>query len=129
MANRVLTFVDALCIKFMFVGTPGRIVDNTLPSETNIGVHLPPSRWLLFHKFENAFKKLSLTDEALSSARPLSPFPSVSHSRTTDCRPRLSCASRVESLPFELAESWDGGVVVTNDEGLGSRGRFEGTES
>ena len=27
---------------------------------------------------------------------------------------------RVESLPFELAESWDGGVVFTNGEGIGS---------
>jgi hypothetical protein len=30
------------------------------------------------------------------------------------------CPPRVESLPFELAESWDGGVVFTNGEGVGS---------
>jgi len=30
------------------------------------------------------------------------------------------CPPRVESLPFELAESWDGGVVFTNGEGIGA---------
>jgi len=30
------------------------------------------------------------------------------------------CPPRVESLPFELAESWDGGVVFTNGEGIGT---------